>query len=305
MPLLPPHDLHPPPEPRDAYVQTQAPEAQIMRTRITVSPGVELDVIQSGDPNGVPLVLLHGLSDSNASMRVLMDRLPRGIRAIAITQRGHGDSSKPGQPYTTDAFVADLASAMDQLGVRRGVIYGHSMGSVVAQRFAVKHPSRVAGLVLEGAFPGLKGNPAVEAFYAAEIAGLADPIDPAFAREFQLSTISRPLPEGFVDLITRESLKLPARAWREILGDMMRIDTAADLAGLKVPALLLWGDRDSFVLRADQNRLLRSLRGSSLEVFEGTGHDPHWEEPGRTAALVADFIDTHMAPAGTVSEASS
>jgi len=261
-----------------------------MRTRITTSPGVELDVIQSGDPTGIPLVLLHGLSDSSASMRVLMDRLPRSVRAIAITQRGHGDSSKPVGPYTTDAFVADLAAVMDQLHVGQAAVFGHSMGSVVAQRFAIAHPNRVSGLILEGAFPGLKGNAAVEAFYEAEIAGLNDPIDPAFAREFQLSTIARPLPAEFIDLISRESLKLPARAWKQILQDMMRVDTAAELARLSVPALLLWGDRDTFVLRSDQERLCRALKGSALVVFEGTGHDPHWEEPGRTADLVAAFV---------------
>lgn len=296
--MIPPNDFVPPPEPRDFLHQSLPSEVLIMRTRITVSPGVELDVIQSGDPTGVPLVLLHGLSDSNASMRVLMDRLPRGVRTIAITQRGHGESSKPAGPYTTDAFVADLAASLDQLGVGKAVIYGHSMGSVVAQRFAVAHPQRVAGLVLEGAFPGLKGNPAVEAFYDAEIAGLADPIDPAFAREFQLSTIARPLPPEFIDLIARESQKLPARAWKEILRDMMQIDTTGDLARLKVPALLLWGDRDTFVLRSDQQRLNAALKGSTLVVFEGTGHDPHWEEPGRTAELVAVFIQRHLAPAG-------
>lgn len=293
--LVPPHDLHPPPEPRDFISQPPSPEALIMRTRITVSPGVELDVIQSGDPTGVPLVLLHGLSDSNASMRVLMDRLPRRVRAIAISQRGHGDSSRPLGPYATEAFVADVASVMDQLGVRKAVVHGHSMGSVVAQRFAVAHPHRVAGLILEGAFPGLKDNPAVEAFYDAEIAGLSDPIDPEFAREFQLSTIARPLPPEFVDLIARESQKLPARAWKQILQDMMQIDTTADLARLKVPALLLWGDRDSFVLRSDQERLGRALKDSSLVVFEGTGHDPHWEEPGRTADLVAAFVQRCLA----------
>ena len=295
--MLPPNDFVPPPEPRDALSEPQTSEVLIMRLRITISPGVELDVIQSGDPTGIPLVLLHGLSDSKAAMRVLMDRLPRGVRAIAISQRGHGESSKPAGPYTTDAFVADLVSALDQLGVREAVVYGHSMGSVVAQRFALQHPQRVAGLVLEGAFPGLKGNPAVDAFYEGEIAGLSDPIDPAFAREFQLSTIARPLPDEFVALIARESQKLPARAWKQILQDIMRIDTTADLARLKVPALLLWGDRDTFVLRADQDRLNAALKGSTLVVFQGTGHDPHWEEPGRTAQLVATFVERSLVSA--------
>lgn len=292
---LPPHDLHLPPQPRE-IVSPQPAKAQIMRTRVTVSPGVELDVIQSGDPTGVPLVLLHGLSDSNASMRVLMDELPKGVRAIAITQRGHGDSSKPAGPYTTEALVADVAVVMDRLAVRRAVIFGHSMGSVVAQRFALTHPGRVAGLVLEGAFPGLKGNPAVDAFYEGEIRTLSDPIDPAFARAFQVSTIARPVPEAFIDLVSSESQKLPARAWKQILQDMMTVDTTADLGRAAAPTLILWGDQDTFATRPDQDRLIAAIRGSTLEVFEGTGHDPHWEEPARVAALVADFIARHAAP---------
>ncbi len=294
--MLPPHGLHPPPEPRDFLQQPQASKAQIMRTRIALSTGVELDVVQSGDPSGVPLVLLHGLSDSAVSMRPLMERLPKGVRAIAITQRGHGDSSKPAGPYATDAFVADAVAAMDKLGVRRAVIFGHSMGSIVAQRLAMKHPDRVAGLVLEGAFPGLKGNPAVEAFYREEIVGLQDPIDPAFARGFQESTIARPVAPQFLDLVTAESCKLPAQSWKAILQDLMADDLGPELSGVKAPTLLLWGDQDAFVGRADQDRLLAGIRGSTLTVFEGVGHAPHWEEPARTAELISVFIQRHVAP---------
>lgn len=293
--MLTPRDGRPPPEPRH-FIQPQALKGQIMRTRITTSPGVELDVTQSGDPTGIPLLLLHGLSDSNASMQVLMDELPRGIWAIAVSQRGHGDSSKPAGPYTTEAFMADAVAVLDRLGVRRAVVFGHSMGSIVAQRLAVEHPDRVAGLVLEGAFPGLKGNPAVEGFYAAEIAGLSDPIDAQFARDFQLSTIARPVPPAFLDLVTAEACKLPARAWKAIFQDMMSFETTQELAAIRAPTLLLWGDQDSMVLRGDQERLVSGIRGAELVVFEGTGHDPHWEEPARAGALIAAFVQRHVAP---------
>jgi non-heme chloroperoxidase len=294
--MLPPHDLHPPPEPRDFLQQPQASKAQIMRTRIALSTGVELDVVQSGDPTGVPLVLLHGLSDSAPSMRPLMERLPKGVRAIAITQRGHGDSSRPTGPYATEAFVADTVAAMDKLGVGRAVIFGHSMGSIVAQRLAMKHPDRVAGLVLEGAFPGLKGNLAVDTFYREEVVGLQDPIDPAFARGFQESTLAKPVPPEFLDLVAAESCKLPAQAWKAILQDLMADDLGPDLASVKTPTLLLWGDQDAFVGRADQGRLLAGIRGSKLTVFEGVGHAPHWEEPARAAELISVFIQRHVAP---------
>jgi len=267
-----------------------------MRTRIALSTGVELDVLQSGDPTGVPLVLLHGLSDSALSMRPMMEHLPPCVRVIAITQRGHGDSSKPAGPYTADAFVADAVAAMDKLGVRRAVVFGHSMGSIVAQRLAMKHPERVAGLILEGAFPGLKGNPAVDAFYDEAIKDLCDPIEPGFARAFQESTIARPVAPAFLELVTAESCKLPARAWKAIFQDLMGQDLGSELAGIRAPTLLMWGDRDGFVTRADQERLLAGIHGSALTVFEGTGHDPHWEEPERAAELVAVFIQRHVAP---------
>jgi len=290
--MLPLHDLHPPPEPRAFTSQPQASKAAFMRARIALSTGVELDVIQSGDPTGVPLVLLHGVTDSNASMRPMMAELPKGIRAIAISQRGHGDSSKPAGPYTTEAMVADAAEAMDKLGVRRAVIFGHSMGSIVAQRFALKHPERTAGLILEGAFPGLKGNPVVEDFYR-EIADLPA-IDAAFARGFQESTLARPVPPAFLDLVVAESQKLPAQAFRDIIRDQMADDIGPELAGIRAPTLLLWGDQDGFVRRGDQDRLLAGIGGSTLVVFEGTGHDPHWEEPGRAARLVGDFALRHL-----------
>lgn len=265
-----------------------------MRTRITAPSGVDLDVIQSGQ--GVPLLLVHGLSDSNVSMRPLMDALPAGVRAIAVTQRGHGDSSKPAGPYTCDAFVADAVAVLDGLGVRRAVVFGHSMGSVIAQRFALAHPDRTAGLILEGAFPGLKGNAAVEAFYRDDIAGLQDPIDPVFAGGFQQSTLARPVPPAFLDLVTAESCKLPAHAWKAILQDLLAQDTRADLSGIRAPTLILWGDQDAFVARQDQQRLLAGIPNSALKIFEGTGHAPHWEEPERAAQVVTVFIQRHVAP---------
>jgi pimeloyl-ACP methyl ester carboxylesterase len=268
-----------------------------MHSRLSLPTGVELEVIQSGDPAGAPLLLLHGVSDSAPSMRPLMERLPRGIRAIAVTQRGHGDSAKPEGPYTTDAMAADAAAVLDQLGVRRAVIFGHSMGSVVAQRFAARHPERTAGLILEGAFPGLKGNTAVDAFYSQHIAGMQGAMEPALAREFQESTLGRPVPPAFLDLVVRETQKLPAHAWRAIFQDMMALDTRPELGAIRAPTLILWGDKDLFASKAEQIDLEARIPGAVLEIFPGTGHDPHWEEPVRAAALVGRFVQGHLAPA--------
>lgn len=283
-------EFPPPPEPRD-FIHPSVSKAKFMHTRLTLQNGVELDVIQSGDPTGAPLLLLHGISDSAPSMRPFMAELPPNVRAIAISQRGHGDSSKPAGPYTLEAMAADAAEALDRLGVRRAVVLGHSMGSMVAQRFAAAYPERTRGLVLVGAFPGLKGNPEVDAFYQESIRDLQDPIDPAFARGFQESTLARPVPADFLDMVSAESLKLPAHAWKALFADMMGRDLAPGLARVQAPTLLLWGDKDAFASARDQERLLKGLGDATLRTFPGTGHAPHWEEPAAAAKAVAEFVE--------------
>ena len=106
----------------------------------------------------MPVVFLHGVTDSWRSLKVVLDRLPATLRALAITQRGHGDSSKPDEGYGYADMAEDLREFMDALGLPAAVVVGHSMGSMVAQRFAADHPERVAGLVLMGAFQTIHGN---------------------------------------------------------------------------------------------------------------------------------------------------
>ncbi|ACG77685.1 hydrolase, alpha/beta fold family [Phenylobacterium zucineum HLK1] len=287
-------DAAPPPETPAHIRSSKAAMTQFTHQRLALPTGVELDVLQSGDPLGPPILLLHGLSDSAPSMRPLMEALPPHVRAIAITQRGHGDSGKPAGPYATDAFVADAAAALDALGVRRTVVYGHSMGSLVAQRFAMRHPERTAGLVLEGAFPSLSGNAAVQAWYEAEIAPMTAPMSPEAARAFQESTLARPVPPAFLDLVTNETQKLPVHAWKAILQGMMAEDCSAELRRLQVPALIIWGDQDAFVGRGDQD-VLKTIPGSRLVVFEGAGHSPHWEDPEQVAGLIAMMMQAQRA----------
>ena len=97
------------------------------------------------------MILLHGYTDSWRSYdRVLPLTCRRSFRVFAVTHRGHGDSSKPEAGYAPADFAADLAAFLDAMRIDSAVIVGHSMGSSVAQRFAIDYPSRTRALVLEG-----------------------------------------------------------------------------------------------------------------------------------------------------------
>lgn len=254
--------------------------------RVELSDGVRLEYEERGDPDGVPVLLLHGATDSRRSWDPVLPHLPPSVRAIALSQRGHGDAERPGQAsYRYEDMAADAVAVIEALDLDPAIVVGHSMGAWVAERVAIDHPEVVLGTVLVGAI----GENAVLVEVRNEVAGLADPIDPEFAREFQLGTTERPLPPSMLDGFAAESLKLPAWLWHRLFDGFLEIDMRSELGAIRSPVLLLWGDRDVFDTRAEQDWLLGTLPDARLTVYEGTGHAVHWDEPERFAADLAAF----------------
>lgn len=230
--------------------------------------------VEAGDPGGVPVVLLHGFSDSWRSWEHVLPLLPDSIRAIAVTMRGHGDAERPTSGYRLEDYSADVARLMADLGLGRAVLVGHSMGAWVAERIAIDHPHRVLGAVLVGAI-GPGGQNEMIVGLAEECAALDDPIDPGYVREFQLGTTERPLAGELLDRFVGESLKMPARVWKETAAGFLEIDLMAELGRLASPALLVYGDSDNFVPSDEQEALAAAMRRSRRTVYDGIGHAVH------------------------------
>lgn len=131
---------------------------------LALSTGVTLPYVEQGDPHGIPVILLHGVTDSWHSFELVLPYLPPNLHTFALTQRGHGDADRPLGGYSFRNFAADIAAFMDALQIKQAVIVGHSMGSGVAQRFALDYPERLLGLMLVGASVSLPKNPAVREF---------------------------------------------------------------------------------------------------------------------------------------------
>src|SRR4051812_5830361 len=189
---------------------------------VRLETGALIRYAEQGDPAGEPLLLLHGYTDSWYSYSRLLPLLePGGYHVFAIDQRGHGCSERPFGDYTTDDFAADVDAFLDAVGVRTATLVGHSMGSLVARRVAVRYPHRVSGLVLIGAI--LAANEATEELQMA-VQMLEDPVPAHFVREFQESTVHVRPPVPFLEGVIAESLKVPARVWRETLAGLFASD---------------------------------------------------------------------------------
>jgi pimeloyl-ACP methyl ester carboxylesterase len=250
---------------------------------------IELPYIEKGDATGVPVVMLHGVTDSWRSFEHVMPHLPDDIRAIAVTQRGHADAAQPESGYLIEDLAGDVVDLLDELGIERAVILGHSTGSWVTQRVAIDHPKRVIGVVLAGSFSGRPGDDPAMRELAAEMGSLRDPITDKVSRDFQESTVASPLPPGQMDAFVAESMKVPARVWNQTFTGFLEIDHVDGLAQLAAPALLIWGEKDAFIPRETQDELLGLLPDARLEVYEGVGHAVHWERPERFARDAAAF----------------
>lgn len=248
--------------------------------------GMRLRYFEQGPATGPAVLLLHGYTDSSFSFSRILPLLPSDWRVIAIDQRGHGESDRPEAGYTIDDFATDALEVMDALDVPSAVVVGHSMGSFIARRMAERAPDRVAHLVLLGSAPSA-GNQGVRELRVA-VDALTDPVDPAFVREFQESTVARPMPPAFMDRVVANSLAVPAPVWRAALAGLLSYQPAGVV---RCQTLVIGGDSDGVFSRAEQEALAAQIPGAALDIVPGVGHALHWEDPERFVAALRRVMD--------------
>lgn len=247
---------------------------------VRLPSGVRLRYAEQGPREGRAMLLLHGYTDSWFSFSRVLPLLPREWRVIVPDQRGHGDSDRPeAEIYTIEDFARDAIGLLDALRAGRATVAGHSMGSFVAQRVAALAPERVERLVLVGSASTLH-NEAVAAMKPA-VEALSNPVDPGFIREFQASTVHRPVPPEFLESVIAESGKVPAHVWKATLRGFLEESADTNLAQISAETLIVWGEYDAIFPRAEQEKLARGIANNTRLIYADVGHAPHWEAPAQ------------------------
>lgn len=261
--------------------------APVVKT-IQLSTGVQLEYVEQGSSKGIPVILLHGFTDSWKSFEAVLPHLSSSFHVFSISQRGHGGSSKTQKNYGPEDFAKDITAFIQQMKLEPSVIVGHSMGSINAQCFAANYPSLTKALVLVGSLANFN-KPVIDEFRKT-ISELNDPVDSAFIAEFQKSTIVKPITDEMLNGFIGESRKLPAHVWKGVATGWEKADYTKALQLFSKPALIVWGEKDAYCPIEDQKLLNKTLKYSKLLVYEGIGHAIHWEDPERFAKDLTDFI---------------
>ena len=275
------------------------------RRTIALPDGITLGYVQLGDPHGVPVVLIHGYTDSDLDWAPLVPYLAKDFRLLIVDLRGHGASSKPECCYSRLDFAYDVKLLLDALGIARADIVGHSLGSMVAQTFAEFWPQRTRRVVLISSTggPPPRARPRKPQFdYGAAIRRLKEPIDPdsAFMKEWWASP--KPVDPQFMRRQRRNAAAIPLEVWLAVLDQgLVDADLQRTLPRLRAPTLLIWGSADPIMEPAVRRTLRQALPHAKVVTFPGLGHNPFWEDPRACAAVIDDFL----APAAQVARYSA
>jgi pimeloyl-ACP methyl ester carboxylesterase len=236
---------------------------------------------------GVPVVFLHGLTFNRTTWQPIVDRLGDSVHSIAVDLPAHGTTGGP--PCGLDGVVRRVRALVDNLGVERPLLVGHSMSGAIASLYATEHPARGAVIIdnspdirpfaelvqrLEGALRGPDFAHVFDGFQQSmAIDRLSAPL-----RELVLASqdVRQDVVLGYWDQV----LRTPAD---ELQGGIDRI-----LATARAPLLYIFGHD---LPAAERRQLETSASSVQVEVWPDRGHFVHLVEPDRFAVRLRTFID--------------
>jgi len=260
--------------------------------------GVRTRCLSAGRGDGPPLVFLHGSGGHLETYQ--RNILPHAahLRVFAIDMLGHGFTAKPDRDYEIDDYVDHLVAFCDAVRAPRIFVSGESLGGWVAARLAIRHPDRVARLVLNTA-GGLTANPAVmERLRTLSLEAVRHPEREAVRKRLEwLMHDPATVTDDLVDLRYR-IYRQPdmARAMEHIMCLQLmpvrqrNMIPIADLRTIAAPTLVVWTTHDPTGKVEVGETFAREIPGARLVVMDGCGHWPQFEDAETFNRLHLDFL---------------
>ena len=261
------------------------------KRRAALPNGITIAYVEMGNPEGRPVLLVHGYTDSSRSWSLPAAQLTHRYRLIAVDLRGHGASSAPECCYTIPDMVHDLRLLLDHLKVEKVDFVGHSLGSMIGQVFAQRHPDRLRKLVLVGSTLSAAKTTAPGSWLSDNVLKLTDPIDEKSAFITEWTTNPTPVDPDFIAHARREACAIPTRIWRAVLQELHTAEYGRLSSTIAVPTMILYGGQDPLFSVEDQQALREAIKDSEFVAFSKLGHNLQWEDPAGVAALIAHFLN--------------
>jgi pimeloyl-ACP methyl ester carboxylesterase len=252
-----------------------------------------------GRQDAPPLLLIMGMGFSRRAWHTLPHRLDDDFRVVLLDNRGTGQSTAPRGLCRTRDMAEDALAVLDAAGAGRAFVFGMSMGGMIAQELAVRHPGRVRALALGATFAGhlRSRKPSLRTRCDLLLSFLGGPRTPraVLARFLVSAEYFTADGVGFERWLRTAEHAATAVVLAQ-LAAVARHESAAALARVALPTLILTGTADRLVPPENSRKLAALIPGARLVELRGAGHVFPVERPGETVAALKDFFLGHVAP---------
>ncbi len=264
-------------------------------------PFAELDghrVYYEAQGSGDAVLLLNGLGADHTAWSLLAEALQPRFRVVTFDNPGVGQTEGPAGPYTAPLFADVAAGLARSLEIDRAHVVGASMGGLVAQHVAVRHPELVRSLVLHCPWwrPDRHVTALVRSWQAiARAAGMRELVRQIWLWVFT-PRYYEDHPEAFAEL-ERLAEESPFRQSAEQFCDQAEACVGYEpleaVSALAAPTLITVGERDILTPPAHSVALHQRIPASTLHVWPEMGHAPFWEIPEEFNGLNRNFLEAH------------
>lgn len=259
--------------------------------------GTEIWTGEWGNPDGSPILLIHGFMQSHLSWSAQLDSdLANDFRLIAIDNRGHGRSGKPEDPAAYQDgqnWADDIAAVMDQLELDKPVLAGWSYGGLIMLDYCQRHGcNNIAGVNFVAAAVRRvvdDGSPP-PTIPEVRVDLLSDDLPRRIAgtRGFLRACTAKPVDRNTFETWLAFNMLVPAPVRRAMFDRHCDFDPVMD--ALSVPALVTYCTADALVLPHMGERAMAHIPDAEASVYEGIGHSPFFEDSARFNDELAAFV---------------
>ena len=275
---------------------------------VEVADGARIAYALDGRRDGEPLLMVHGLGADTRGWIMQKRALGRRYRLVMVDNRGVGRSSRPDGPYDLEVMAADAVAALDHAGYGSAHVVGASMGGIISQILAVRHPERVRSLTL--------ACTACRHFsWRKELLGdWADQAQAFGMREYVRRNLGwlvgpRSLRRAWPALAVLGPLafNVPATSFVSQIQAILAMEDSlrAELASVAVPTLVLCGSQDVLTTQGDSEEIASLIPDAELAVVRGGAHLFMVEQAGAFNRTVLDFLAAVTSPERLVAAARS
>lgn len=246
---------------------------------------------------GRPVILLHGWLGSWGLWQETMGYLGRYYRTYALDFWGFGESGKKRETYDVQDFVSLVDQFMEQLGIGRAPLVGHSMGGTVSLLVAIQFPTRVRKVVVVGSpIVGSSLSLLLKLFGRRQIASIVYTNLWALRLSFRLLAPFYSRDRNWPEMMNRDLSRTTLESFLRSIASLRRTDLRPHICQIKVPVMGMYGDKDIVVAPDQWKPIQAGLPEARIERFSSAGHFIMLDEPQKFMETLRDFLDSPVPP---------